>query len=173
MFYHSLGTKKRWPINVLYGAIMDFDLKNAEGGSNSLGIRNWSARVGMSLFNPPDVSGWDIDDVWTLNRLSDVHLYLDTKVKSKILKGISKEDFVSKETFLNKFEPYHWKGNLYTLAVKICSNELVEVKGEMTQSNAVIDVEWLFENKKNKAKRYQYFLKAQENVIDNVCQFVC
>ena len=65
MFKYSLGIKKRWPLSVVLGAAIDFDIP-----MNHNQLMNYATTVGMTLFDPQDVSGWDISNVWTLNRIS-------------------------------------------------------------------------------------------------------
>jgi hypothetical protein len=59
------------PVPYLAGTWTDFDLGLSVSQGNS-----WSSRVGMPPFEPQDVSGFDIDTVWTLDRLSQVHAFL-------------------------------------------------------------------------------------------------
>lgn len=55
-------------------------------------------RAGMPLFEPQDVSGWSLSNVWTLNRITNTHEFLMDWIKPKLVNSISRPNFKSKDT---------------------------------------------------------------------------
>lgn len=91
-FFDRLGTKKRWPLSVFFGAWQDYDLQPklsleqewVKTGSTLIEVaaetdavrkffdfsrkRLWLWYMGMPLFEPQDISGWHLHNVWTVHR---------------------------------------------------------------------------------------------------------
>merc|ERR1712196_597219 len=42
--------------------------------------------LGMPAFEPQDVSGWDLDTVWTVDRMTQTHMFLDQIMKATLWK---------------------------------------------------------------------------------------
>lgn len=167
-FYDVLGTKKRWPMSVFFGAWQDYELQERmDPKPNTLGVSEedldlaaslvaadeeeeeeappleedadeddsgddagtevststtttttstqtrtvgkdthvgafnygrkltWLYYVGMPLLEPQDVSGYDIDRVWTVDRIWSAHRFLMDVVTQQLRVDLKKEDWVS------------------------------------------------------------------------------
>ena len=66
-FKDRLGTKKRWPMAVILGAYTDWPRVQKIDKWQQLG------KVGMDPFEPQDVSGWSLSNVWTDGRLKHLN----------------------------------------------------------------------------------------------------
>ncbi|CAD7938576.1 unnamed protein product [Amoebophrya sp. A120] len=181
-FRDTLGTKTRWPHAVIFGAWTEFQ---PDGMDRSHAVWRMT-QVGMQPFEPQDVSGYDLHSVWTLDRISAAHKFLEQKVKPKLQQASEKWHFDNSTIFETTYADYAlipksgseqaMSGNsLYSYAVKLCSNEFVDVKG--MEGKHIIQKEVLFDpsntdyNSRN--KRYQAWKAALEIAVSNVCQFVC
>jgi len=115
----------------------------------------------MTPLDPPDVAGFNIRSVWTLDRMHDMDKIYNEKVKSAILKRIKQKDFVDEQTFRAKYADYQiiggGTGDLYSYAVKICGDNFVPTKGKIDAH--IVDVKEMFKEKK-KWKRYWVWKKA-------------
>jgi hypothetical protein len=65
--YCALGKKPRWPLGMLAGADIDMNLK----------LNKWQVEMFLHdgllkqlPFHPPDVNGWEIHAMWTLNTMA-------------------------------------------------------------------------------------------------------
>ncbi len=90
-FKDTLGTKKRWPMAVVVGTLMDFEFycpPHCHSFSlNYLPVTNRLKGLGMTPFEPPDVSGWDLQTVWTADRLTSAHDFMQTFVRRIVING--------------------------------------------------------------------------------------
>ena len=60
VFYQSVGKMIKSPVDLLIGTIKEFDIEPI----NYFPYAMMSARLGMELFNPPNVKGWAGDKKW-------------------------------------------------------------------------------------------------------------
>jgi hypothetical protein len=64
-------------------------------------------QVGMRPFEPPDVSGWDLDSVWTNDRITKAHEFLHDNVRGPAIAEFTFADFVDRKTAEKVLEPYY------------------------------------------------------------------
>lgn len=96
-FQSTLGTKKRWPYAVIFGMTQEHGLDPGIDTLDSI-----LTRVGMKQFEPQDVSGWSLDDVWTIGRLASMHKIL--MEHTYIDKWFEGADFKNATKFLARFD---------------------------------------------------------------------
>lgn len=171
VFKTGLGTKKRWPLAVLLGDITDFDIS-----INQWQFRDWAEKVGMKPFEPQDVSGWSLENVWTSNRISEAHNFLTHFQTREMIRSIKQWHFRDRLVFQAQYLPYLIPGttNKYSFVTKLCpEQDFIEMANQEDNAH-VIDADDLFAMYKypSKKARYDKFKAAQENALSNVCQFI-
>ena len=130
-FREGLGKKKRWPLAVILGHLTDFTMKHSDRVDKMVQITN---SVGMRPFEPQDVSGFSLENVWTLDRLKKMHDFLLSWVLPAVvhsgtsvnLNRLTKSSFSSRQTFLDQAAPYALSGKRETLLhLRACSGGAV------------------------------------------------
>eukprot|EP00391_Amoebophrya_sp_Ameob2_P002597 CAMPEP_0179009312 /NCGR_PEP_ID=MMETSP0795-20121207/16205_1 /TAXON_ID=88552 /ORGANISM="Amoebophrya sp., Strain Ameob2" /LENGTH=1536 /DNA_ID=CAMNT_0020704501 /DNA_START=63 /DNA_END=4673 /DNA_ORIENTATION=- len=182
-FLDTLGTKPRWPHGVIFGAWTEFQPLAGMDRSHAA----WRlTQVGMQPFEPQDVSGYDLHSVWTLDRISAAHQFLEQKVKTKLESQAEKWHFANQTVFEQLYADYEYipaagsaegssaGSGLYSVAVRLCSNQFVDVKGLVGAH--LVDVKVLFgggTEANSQTKRWRKWKDALAIAVSNVCQFVC
>ena len=142
--------------------------------------KTWSQKVGMMPFEPPDVSGWDLNTVWTADRITAAHDFMQRFVRRIVLKEYGIEDFASYEAFEQRFAQYRIgpSSTKYSVSVRLCGDLFVPEVGK--QGNETVDASILFDfagtgdqTYSSKWKRRPAWQTAAELAVVNVCQFVC
>ena len=96
------------------------------------------ASVGMRPFEPQDVSGWSLENVWTIGRLTKMHSFLKDVVLKEAEKSdcdmrdatyrLTRCDFINRGKFLERAAPYALEGpddvGLYSMSVQVCLFDL-------------------------------------------------
>jgi len=185
-FREGLGKKKRWPLAVVLGHMTDFTMKFSNDVKKLVDV---TASVGMSPFEPQDVSGFSLENVWTLDRLQKMHAFLESWVQPAItdadqsanVNRLTKRSLNDRLTFLGEAAPYALSGEdfgKFGFNTQLCGPDFfVDQVG--SQGENVVDVDVLFELKPNGklknswARRWQIWKASVEYTITNVCQFVC
>lgn len=183
-FKDTLGTKKRWPMAVVVGTLMDFEFycpPHCHSFSlNYLPVTNRLKGLGMTPFEPPDVSGWDLQTVWTADRLTSAHDFMQTFVRRIVINEYEIDDFVSYEAFQQHFDRYRMgpTSTKYSVSVRLCGDLFVHEVGK--KGNETVDASIFFDfagtgdtTYSSKWKRRGAWQSAAEIAILNVCQFVC
>lgn len=134
----------------------------------------------MMPFEPPDVSGWDLNTVWTADRITAAHDCMQRFVRRIVLKEYGIEDFASYEAFEQRFAQYRIgpSSTKYSVSVRLCEDFFVPEVGK--QGNETVDASILFDfagtgdqTYSSKWKRRPAWQTAAELAVVNVCQFVC
>eukprot|EP00854_Cymbomonas_tetramitiformis_P003337 gene3337-4195_t len=171
-FKGTLGQKSRWPTAVIFGPWADFDVEMSVWRGS-----NWNKLVGMPIFEPQDVSGFDLDNVWTLDRVSSAHEWLDTKVAAQARSWFNKLQFTDIQTMQSALAAYQVPGtsDLYSFALYICDWDLF-VPEEGEEELHIINATYLFDTSipehSSKYRRYKVWTTAVDTAITNVCQFL-
>lgn len=178
-FRDTLGQVKRWPLSMILGPVIDMNINTIS--SNTL--RKWAGKVGMTPFEPQDVSGFDLDSVWTSDRLSSAHDFLDRMVGPVAKNEDDVSDFKTLESFHSKFARYNMgptHPSKYSYSVRLCGPDFfVDVVG--MKGNHTIDTNKWFgtgdmlpdPNQNSKWKRRRVWKASVKFAVTNVCQFVC
>eukprot|EP00392_Amoebophrya_sp_AT5.2_P010682 g10747.t1 len=202
-FLDTLGTKPRWPHGVIFGAWTEFqplagmDRSHAAWRLTQVGMQPfepqdvsgydlhlWDGKtemVGMQPFEPQDVSGYDLH-LWD----GKTEMFLEQKVKTKLESQAEKWHFANQTVFEQLYADYEYipaagsaegssaGSGLYSVAVRLCSNQFVDVKGLVGAH--LVDVKVLFgggTEANSQTKRWRKWKDALAIAVSNVCQFVC
>eukprot|EP00854_Cymbomonas_tetramitiformis_P013729 gene13729-16225_t len=166
-FKDTLGQKSRWPKSLISGPYMDFDLP-----MTLQQMKTWTRNVGMPAFEPQDVSGYDIDDVWTLDRVSNAHDFLDRKATSGALAWFDNSQFESMETMQAALAAYRLPGtsDLYSFVLRVCDFDLF-VPEEGEDGSHIVNATFLFDTSvaehRRKSQRYRIWARAVELAVTN------
>lgn len=174
-FRDTLGTKKRWPLATIIEPMIDYDIFSARSFANAeTWAPTWATKVGMTPFEPQDVSGFDLDTVWTLDRLAKAHEFREDIVQWIAYDSFDTTDFASPESMVAKLAPYNLapaSPNHYAYSVRLCGPDLfVDAVG--MKGNQTIDSTTFFEHYTNRASRLKAWKDAVLYALVNVCQFV-
>jgi len=187
-FYDTLGSKDRWPSGMLFGAAIDSPLGETDSMyvNRSLGygddtkitfdtLRQRLIDVGMEPFLPPGVDGWNLHEVWTLDRLSETHVHLAEAVPA-VMARFTVDMFENKKTMSEALAPYEltgWtgRGKAYSYSVRVCG------EGNFIEEENMPDAE-----KFSLRKALQSTDTAEERLamwkatvlesMENLCQFM-
>jgi hypothetical protein len=174
-FKDSLGTKQRWPLAVLVEAMTDFDLLS--NGRSESWFASKANELGMRPFEPPDVSGWELDSVWTLDRITKAHEFLHYNVRGPAFAETTVEDFRDRKALEEKLAPYYMgpeQRNTYSYSKRFCGrNSFIEEVGKEGQHMFDLDAMFGGERVWDKVAARSAWQRAQDLAIVNVCQFVC
>ena len=156
--------------------IIDYDIFNARSFANPESwAPTWANKVGMPAFEPQDVSGFDLDTVWTLDRLTKAHEFRSSIVQWIAHDAFTRDDFESVESMTAKLAPYSLapaSPTRYAYSVRLCGpNLFVDSVGMM--GNNTIDSSGYFERHPSRAARLFAWKNAVSLALSNVCQFVC
>lgn len=171
-FKDTLGQKSRWPKSLIFGPCMDFDIP-----MTLQQWMTWTKNVGMPAFEPQDVSGYDLDDVWTLDRVAYAHEFLSTKATRSSLAWFDSSQFESMETMQSALAAYRLPGTfeLYSFVPHVCDFDLF-VPEEGEDGSHIINATYLFDTSvrehHRKSQRYKIWKHAVELAVTNVCQFL-
>ncbi len=141
----------------------------------------YSSKSDISIFNcrPYNsfATGWDLDVVWTLDRLSEAHKFLHTEVRGNTREETN-ADFESPASMRAKLWPYYMGGSSqpgkYAYSVKLCGPDFfVEEVGKEGQH--MVDPLEFFDGKTYTSSwaRKAAWRQAQDLAVVNICQFVC
>jgi len=171
-FYDTLGHKTRWPKAVLYGAITDLDLDMPQKT-----VRWWADYFGQTPFEPQDVSGDDLDNVWTTTRLSQAGGFFSRPVYRDVMGDFDRNQFTSRDVMEAALSAYQVpdQPELYSLAVQLCAVDLF-VGQEGTLGEHVLNATELFDNtiraNRGPMRKFRKWKKSVALAISNVCQYV-
>jgi uncharacterized protein (DUF1800 family) len=179
-FQDTLGTKKRWPMAVVLEPVIDLDflhIKRNDGSNvwSAHWVKNKLNEVGMRPFEPQDVSGFALDTVWTLDRLTKAHKFLETTAWVPQTQLFSTDDFNTPETLASKLAPYSLGPSAptkYSYSMKVCGPDLF-VETNNQEGNQTIDSATLFQTHPNPSSRYNAWKESIRLSVTNVCRFVC
>ena len=171
-FLSTLGKKKRWPMAAIIGPIIDLDLL---GSYSTNWVYQKLSNVGMPPFEPQDVSGFDLDNVWTLDRLTKAHEFAEEISGKAETSSADKSYFEDVETMTAKLAPFNLgpsQPTKYSYSVRVCGPDFfVETKGK--EGNQTIDSTLFAEMGSSKRARYDAWKASVRFSLMNVCQFVC
>ena len=138
---------------------------------------SWAKKLGMEPFEPADVSGWDLDVVWTLDRLQQAHKFFNGPVRSRALEETSQSDFSTIESLQAKIGRYCMGPNqpgMYGYHTRLCGDQLF-VNEVGKEGQHMIDSRVMFDGVTytSARARREAWKEAQSLAVVNVCQFVC
>lgn len=172
MLIHSVGEQ----LATILEPMIDYDIFNARAfATPDTWAPIWAGRVGMPAFEPQDVSGFDLDTVWTLDRLTKAHEFRSEVVQWIARDAFTREDFESVQSMEAALAPYSLgpaSPTKYAYSVRLCGPDLF-VDSVGTQGNHTVDASGFFERYPNKAARLKAWRDAVSLALNNVCQFVC
>ena len=129
----------------------------------------------MPPFEPQDVSGFDLDNVWTLDRLTKAHEFAEEISEKAEKSSADKSYFEDVETMTAKLAPFNLgpsQPTKYSYSVRVCGPDFfVETKGK--EGNQTIDSTLFAEMGSSKSARYDAWKASVKFSLMNVCQFVC
>jgi len=150
-FSETLGHKKRWPLALMLGTIMDFDLYKPGWDCWKCQSAKWANaeanKLGMRPFSPPDVAGWDLDSIWVASHLTAAHDFLQEQIVARVKQETSDADFTEPASMQKALAPYNL-GPLaptkYAFSARLCGPDFyVDEDGQEGQH--IIDGDAMFD----------------------------
>lgn len=195
-FRDTLGKKKRWPLAMIVEPLIDHNMLYS-GWRPSNSFQTWTDHansVGMKPFEPQDVSGFSLHSVWTLDRLTKAHEFMQVGGRAAVGQCTStseswcqqnfvREDFDTFESISAVLAPYALgpaQPHNYSYSVRICGSNYVEEIGQegkhvwdLTAYSKYDTQTQTYSRKGSKWFVWNSWKEHIEATTDNVCQFVC
>jgi hypothetical protein len=151
-FKESLGHKKRWPLALVLGVMIDFDLYKPGWDCWECQSAEWAYKqtraVGMEPFNPPDVAGFDLDSIWISTHITAAHEFLLEQIKPRAKWETADADFLDLASMQAALAPYYLgpsQPNKYAWSARLCGPDFyIDESG--AEGKHMIDSDSLFGN---------------------------
>jgi len=150
-FSETLGHKKRWPLALMLGTMMDFDLYKPGWECWNCQSAQWANaaanKLGMMPFSPPDVAGWDLESIWVATHLTAAHDFLEEQIVARATEETTDADFTEPASMQRALAPYNLgpvAPTKYAFSARLCGPDFyVDETGQEGQH--MIDVDTMFD----------------------------